>query len=492
MASEMEKNNVKVGDYVIIQRQDYTKLHKVGPKCVVMLGRDEIHLESIIGRPVWTTYKMEPKKGGGKRAFVLRECEISESLAEQLKKDLSSGSDNRNIFDDGRSQLLSTEEIIELRTSGMSGQAIVGQLIENSKTFRDKTEYSQEKYLKKKEKKYFEYITIRWPTLRLVSQIMFRTDPLKILGLRMDTLAQILNTVGIHSHGTYMLYESGCQGLVAAAMLNYIGINGRLIHMYPENVPQKQAVFAMNYDNDKMSCLFSVNINGLFEKLLQENPVSNEDNVEMPKKENVVNKSFISESENCDKVMKNEEDSSDVIHNKEDVITETDPINDKSVRDSSKQGDKVMEETEVVSDVFNEKKRKHSDTEESALKKPRMEQECEKAADLLRLSKVDGLVVIARENPANIVTALLPYVATSRPFVVYCQFREPLLELYRLLKCRHNTLGNRVTESWLRSHQILASRTHPDISMSGGGGYLLSGIVVEDTANTEESSSLQQ
>jgi tRNA (adenine-N(1)-)-methyltransferase non-catalytic subunit len=241
-----------------------------------------------------------------------------------------------------------------------------------------------------------------------------------------------------------------------------------------------------------MSCLFSVNINGLFEKLLQENPVSNEDNVEMPKKENVVNKSFISESENCDKVMKNEEDSSDVIHNKEDVITETDPINDKSVRDSSKQGDKVMEETEVVSDVFNEKKRKHSDTEESALKKPRMEQECEKAADLLRLSKVDGLVVIARENPANIVTALLPYVATSRPFVVYCQFREPLLELYRLLKCRHNTLGNRVTESWLRSHQILASRTHPDISMSGGGGYLLSGIVVEDTANTEESSSLQQ
>ena len=492
MASEMEKNNVKVGDYVIIQRQDYTKLHKVGTKCVVMLGRDEIHMESIIGRPVWTTYKMEPKKGGGKRVFVLRECDTSESLAEQLKKDLSSGSDNRNIFDDGRSQLLSTEEIIGLRTSGMSGQAIVGQLIENSKTFRDKTEYSQEKYLKKKEKKYFEYITVRWPTIRLISQIMFRTDPLKILGLRMDTLSQIITTVGIHSHGTYMLYESGCQGLVAAAMLNYIGINGHLIHIYPENVPQKQAVFAMNYDSDKISCLLSVNINGLFEKLLQENPVLYGNSGELPEKEIVINKSFTLESENCDKVIQSEEDVTDTIHRKEDVITEAGPLNERSVIDSSKQEDEVTEEKEVVSDVFNEKKRKHPDTEESAAKKLRIELETEKAAHLLRGSKVDGLVVIAREHPANILTALLPYVAPSRPFVVYSQFREPLLELYRLLKCRHNTLGNKVTESWLRYYQILACRTHPDISMSGGGGYLLSGIVVEDPTNTEESSSLQQ
>jgi len=304
----------------------------------------------------------------------------------------------------------------------------------------------------------------------------------------MDTLSQIITTVGIHSHGTYMLYESGCQGLVAAAMLNYIDVNGRLIHIYPEKVPQKQAVFAMNYDSDKMSCLLSVNINGLFGKLLQENPVSDENSEELPKEE----KNLTLETENCDKVMQSEEDASDIIHRKEDVITETEPIIERSAGDSSKQEDKFMEEEEVVSDEFNEKKRKLSDTEESTAKKQRIELETEKAADLLRGSKIDGLVVIAREHPANILTALLPYVAPSRPFVVYSQCREPLLELYRLLKCRHNTLGNRVTESWLRYHQILACRTHPDISMSGGGGYLLSGIVVEDPTDTEESSSLQQ
>lgn len=487
MTDEMAENYVKVGDYIIIQRQNYTKLHKVTLKGTVMLGKDQLELGTIIGRPVWKTYKMEPKKNG-KRVFVLKECDNYESLAEQLKKDVSSGSDNRNIFDDGRSQLLSTEEIIGLRTSGLSGQAIVGQLIENSKTFRDKTEYSQEKYLKKKEKKYFEYVTIRWPTIRLISEVMYRTDPVKIMGLRMDTLSQILTIVGMHSHGMYMLYESGCQGLVAAAMLNNINIGGRLLHIHPGNLPQKQAIFAMNYSSDKMSCLISVNIYSLLRKLLQESSMQNENDVQVAKKETVINEGFVSESEN-DGVIQNEDFSNDVIHAKESVITETNSGNDKLVQDSSKEDDKIVEETEITLSVVNEKKRKHSDTDENVSKKPRWELETEKAADFLRLSKADGLVIVAREHPANILTALLPYVAPSRPFIVFCPCREPLLELYLQLKGKNSTVGLRVTETWLRSHQVLPSRTHPDILMSGGGGYLLTGIVVEGGTSTQELSS---
>ncbi|PNF13922.1 tRNA (adenine(58)-N(1))-methyltransferase non-catalytic subunit TRM6 [Cryptotermes secundus] len=485
MTNKMEENYVKVGDYIIIQRQNYTKLHKVTLKGTVMLGKDQLELGTIIGRPVWKTYKMEPKKNG-KRVFVLKECDKYESLAEQLKKDVSSGSDNRNIFDDGRSQLLSTEEIIGLRTSGLSGQAIVGQLIENSKTFRDKTEYSQEKYLKKKEKKYFEYITVRWPTIRLISEVMYRTDPVKIMGLRMDTLSQILTIVGMHSHGMYMLYESGCQGLVASAMLNNISIGGRLLHIHPGNLPQKQAIYAMNYSSDKMSCLISVNIYSFLRKLLQENSVQNENGVQVPKKEAVVNEGFVSESENDGGVIKTEDFSSDVMHRKESVISETNSLNDKLVQDSSREDNEIVEEKEIALDVVNEKKRKHSDTDENMSKKPRWEQETEKAADFLRLSKADGLVIVAREHPANILTALLPYIAPSRPFIVYCPCREPLLELYVQLKGKNSTVGLRVTETWLRSHQVLPSRTHPDILMSGGGGYLLSGIVVEGGTSTQE------
>lgn len=485
MTNKMEENFVKVGDYIIIQRQNYTKLHKVTLKGTVMLGKDQLDLGAIIGRPVWKTYKMEPQKNG-KRVFVLKECDNCESLAEQLKKDVSSGSDNRNIFDDGRSQLLSTEEIIGLRTSGLSGQAIVGQLIENSKTFHDKTEYSQEKYLKKKEKKYFEYVTIRWPTVRLISEVMYRTDPVKIMGLRMDTLSQILTIVGVHSRGMYMLYESGCQGLVAAAMLNNMSIGGQLLHIHPGNIPQKQAVFAMNYCSDKMSCLISVNIYSLLRKLLQENSESNDKSDQVIRKETVMNKSFVSECESSGEIMKNEDVLSDIIHRNESMIAGTDSGNDKLVQDFSKEDDKDVEEKEVTLNLVNEKKRKHSDTEGNISKKPRWELETEKAADFLRLSKVDGLVIVAREHPANILTALLPYVAPSRPFIVFCPCREPLLELYIQLKGKNDTVGLRITETWLRSHQVLPNRTRPDILMSGGGGYLLTGIVVEGGASTHE------
>nr|CAD7589506.1 unnamed protein product [Timema genevievae] len=389
----MSSRNVRVGDYVVIQRQCYTKLHKATQRSMASLGKDQLELDNIIGKPFWTTYKME---GKGKRLFKLVECDGAESLAEQLIKDVTSGTDNRNIFDDNASQSLSKDEIVGLRDSGLSGQEIVGQLIENSKTFHDKTEYAQKKYLLKKEKKYFEYVTIRKPTLRLVSQIMFRQDPAKIMWLRMDTISQITTAAGIHTEGTYIVYESGCQGLSVASMLNYLGENGNLIHIHPGNIPQKQAVLAMNFDPQHLSKLISVNVYSLLRMLFQENKCEDDE----PAKDNLA-------------------------------------------------------------------------------KKPRWEQETEKAARLLRNRKVDGLVIVAREYPASIVMALLPYLAVSRPVVVYSSVREPLLDLYLTLKSRGDVVGLHLTETWLRSHQVLPDRSHPDILMSGSGGYMLTGTLVQ-------------
>lgn len=69
---------VKEGDYVIIQKQNYTKIHKV-KKSVVSLGKDEVDISSIIGEPYWTTYKMEPKLKS-KRCYTLQKTESAISL----------------------------------------------------------------------------------------------------------------------------------------------------------------------------------------------------------------------------------------------------------------------------------------------------------------------------------------------------------------------------------------------------------------------------
>ena len=50
----------------------------------------------------------------------------------------------------------------------------------------------EESPLKKKARKYFEFLVIRRPTLRLLAQIAYKGDPMKVLNLRVDSLAQLL------------------------------------------------------------------------------------------------------------------------------------------------------------------------------------------------------------------------------------------------------------------------------------------------------------
>ena len=73
-----EEEKIKEGDYVIIQRHDFMKIHKIAKKTTVNLGKDEIDIAPIIGEPYWSTFKMEPK---GKRSFLLNKCNEVISLS---------------------------------------------------------------------------------------------------------------------------------------------------------------------------------------------------------------------------------------------------------------------------------------------------------------------------------------------------------------------------------------------------------------------------
>lgn len=89
-----------------------------------------------------------------------------------------------------------------------------------------------------------------------------------------------------------------------------------------------------------------------------------------------------------------------------------------------------------------------------------------------------SLIVASRFHPTPLLLSLLDFVAPSRPFVVYCQYKEPLLECYTKLRERGGVINLRLSETWLRNYQVLPDRSHPKLLMSGGGGYLLSGFTV--------------
>lgn len=157
----MTDENIKVGQYIVIQRQKYQRLYKFSNlNDVAALGKELIELKNINEQPYFTTFKMIPKTVGGKRLTSLEPVSDISCLKESITVEITeSGADNRNIVPSDTAQTLKQDDIAKLREAGSSSSEIVGQIVGNSKTFTSKTEFSQHKYLRRKEKKYFEYVT---------------------------------------------------------------------------------------------------------------------------------------------------------------------------------------------------------------------------------------------------------------------------------------------------------------------------------------------
>jgi len=104
----------------------------------------------------------------------------------------------------------------------------------------------------------------------------------------------------------------------------------------------------------------------------------------------------------------------------------------------------------------------------------------EQARQFLLAGQIDSMILAIKFHPTEVTVQMLQFLSPGKPFVVYSQFLQPLVELYDTLRKTSSTCLLRITESWLRNYQILPERTHPEMSMSGTGGYLLTGIKLDN------------
>jgi len=407
------ENIITRGHYLVINKNETYLIHQISNKAILKLGRDVIDLKAAIGQPFSSTFKLEPITDK-KRHYTLVIC--NDNQARNQWSTNGSGTDNKLITDDSSSQLLSTDEIIALKESGESGQNIVERLLENSKTFQLKTEYAQEKYLKKKARKYCDYLTIFKPSIRLITDVLYKQQTLpKTIALRFDTLAQILCRVNLDPGGKYLLYENGSQGLLQAALLNQLHDNGCLVHIFSSTSEQNalRAVKAMNFSETKIKQMLTVSLDEILN-------TKNEDNIPAEKDE------------------------------------------------------------EDVPNCSDEKKRK-SDEAYTQIKKKHRPITSTDGLNFIKSNKFDGLIVVCREEPTEFFKILLPYLSLSRPFVIYSAYREVLVSMYAEFKMRRDVVFLRLTDNFMRYHQVLPNRTHPDVTMDDGGGFLFSGLFVAGT-----------
>lgn len=327
-----------------------------------------------------------------------------------------------------------------MRETKTDSMEIIEKIVANSKTFNEKTEFSQEKYLKKKEKKYFEYIQIRRPTLRLLAHIYYRQDSEKVMGMRIDSLSQLISYSGVNSTGNYLLYDAGSCGLVTAAFLNSMGPNGnaKLVMMHPGNFSQKQAVFALNLSENHMNKCKAVNIYSVLRQFYQ-----GTDN--------------------------------DEAENQEQTNSRKRKLDEENLEESASK--KLSLEDGVVKESVNGASEKKENNVKQLNKRKKWEEENQEAINILN-EKVDSLTIVAKEDPFPLVKELLPFIHSGRPIVIFHSCKEILMECFLNMKKLDSFVNLRLISNFMRNMQVLPKRTHPFVQIQGSSGYLLVGYAV--------------
>ncbi|XP_028809314.1 tRNA (adenine(58)-N(1))-methyltransferase non-catalytic subunit TRM6 isoform X1 [Denticeps clupeoides] len=437
---------VRNGDYVVLKRGDVYKSVQIQSKRKVVFEKQWFFLDNAVGQLYGTTFEVE--SGGTLKPQAPKGTQSASDAKE-------AGTDNRNIVDDGRSQKLTKDDIESLKEKGLKGQEIIQHLIDNSTTFRDKTEFAQEKYIKKKKKKYESSITILKPTARILALMYHGREWGKVCHLRYDTLAQMLTLGNIRAGSKVIVFET-CAGLVLGAVMERLGGYGTVIQMYPGGGPTRAGMESFGFPPHFHDTLYEFplcKMNALLGGKL-----------DLESKDMDTNHSSGSPDESSDRI----EDPSE-----SGPREEASPLTQEMETSSEVPGVKVDEE-----DRKERERRREMKSQEKKLKMEEKRRKLALAAAQLEGRNADGLVIASRFHPCPVLLGLLKFLSPSRPFVVYCQYREPLIECYTKLREQGGVVNLHLSDSWLRHYQVLPNRTHPVLLMSGGGGYLLTGTTV--------------
>ncbi|KAG6380931.1 Gcd10p-domain-containing protein [Boletus reticuloceps] len=369
---------------------------KVEKDSIVSLGRvGSFSANELIGQPYGFAYEIHEKQLKRLPPRTMDEIEETDATNE--------------LINDGEFvQPLTLEEIEALKKSGVHASEIIKAEIEQHANYSLKTEYSKDKYKKRKEAKYSRRFETVEPTIYNICEYWFKKDQNRIRDIRPDTLSQMLNLASVRPGGRYIVVDDA-SGLLVSSVLDRIGCQGRMISINDaDSPPAYPALTLMNCEKETLTSVLST-------------------------------LNWATAQDDYTPVMA--------------------PLEPTSGRIRSERQRLRLDKRRLTSD---------------ALMNTRQE---------LFSGEFDGLLVASDYDPFEIVEMLSPYLAGSASIVVQNMFLQPLADLQAKMWLIPSYLAPSITESWLRSYQVLPGRTHPTMNASGSGGFLLHAIKVYDDPN---------
>ncbi|RKO94248.1 Gcd10p family-domain-containing protein [Blyttiomyces helicus] len=165
---------------------------------------------------------------------------------------------NKDLVDTKTAQKLTQSEIEEMKADSLKGtvhsESVIKAIVENSATFEGKTEFSKAKYIKRKSKKYSKIFTPQRPTARSLTDHFFRTDPIRIRDIRVDTLSQILTAGNVRAKSKLLVVDE-MSGLLTAALMERQQGFGEILHLHDHDDPNLNMLRYMNFPPATMETL---------------------------------------------------------------------------------------------------------------------------------------------------------------------------------------------------------------------------------------------
>ncbi|KAL6303984.1 Gcd10p-domain-containing protein [Sparassis latifolia] len=242
----IREETIQAGNTVLLRLpSSEIKTLKLEKDSTVTLGKfGSFHSNELIGQPFGLTYDIVDKKLKVIPPRTMQEVEDTDATNE--------------LINDGQFvQPLTLEEIEALKKSGVHASEIIKKQIEQHANYSLKTEYSKEKYKKRKEAKYSKSFTVIDPTLFNVCEYWFNKDQNRLRDIRPDALSQILNLANIRPGGRYLAVDDA-SGVVVAGILERLGGNGRLITICDiDSPPAYPVTVQMNFKKDTVASVLS-------------------------------------------------------------------------------------------------------------------------------------------------------------------------------------------------------------------------------------------
>ncbi|KAL0221496.1 hypothetical protein RCL1_001350 [Eukaryota sp. TZLM3-RCL] len=159
----------------------------------IKLNKNErVKLETLLGLS-YGTFVTTTRSGS---SYVFNQCDAPLLPEWSLSIEAEEDKNNANIVDDCSAQALASSDIAKLRTTATSSSEIISTLVENSKTFTDKTVFAQNKYINRKKKKYERVYLIDRVTPAAVCFNILKKSPDRVLYMTPDALAYVTQLSG--------------------------------------------------------------------------------------------------------------------------------------------------------------------------------------------------------------------------------------------------------------------------------------------------------